>query len=214
MTPKEAKHMDNSKPNGDPPQICDCGDTYGHADRPDCHNNYVLVVADYPGTTLYLSKAGDTGVYAWHPDPTKAAILSAQDARPLVGYHRSQGTRIRTVSIYQDTEDEPHPLTLNEYQQFTEASDLGNDIGYEEMTVCCALGLAGEAGKVADIVKKWRYHNKFLEKEALAEEMGYVLWYLASLARSQGFSLQAVAKYNIEKLKRRYPNGFKPEENK
>lgn len=70
------------------------------------------------------------------------------------------------------------------------------------------LGLCGEAGEVADLVKKDAWHGKPLSDDVLAEELGDVLWYLADIARARGLSLTAIAEGNIAKLARRYPRGF------
>lgn len=74
-----------------------------------------------------------------------------------------------------------------------------------------ALGLTGEAGEVADYVKKVLYHSHELSKEKLAEELGDVLWYLAYLANVIGYDLEEIAEINIEKLRKRYPDGWDPQ---
>ena len=72
-----------------------------------------------------------------------------------------------------------------------------------------ALGLAGEAGEVADKVKKiyrdGRDDSRF--KGEIAKEIGDVLWYCAALADDLGFDLQQVAEMNIYKLKSRKAAG-------
>jgi NTP pyrophosphatase (non-canonical NTP hydrolase) len=100
------------------------------------------------------------------------------------------------------------PLSLNEYQVAALRTDDGKTISVDEMTVCCALGLTGEAGEVADMIKKWAYHGKTLDGEKLRLELGDVLWYLAVLAARRGMSLEDVAQANLDKLRRRYPEGF------
>ena len=67
-----------------------------------------------------------------------------------------------------------------------------------------ALGLTGEAGELADKIKKV-YRDKggvFKqdEREAIAKELGDVLWYLTRLGATLGFSLEQIAAMNIEKL--------------
>lgn len=76
---------------------------------------------------------------------------------------------------------------------------------------CMALGIAGEAGEVADYVKKVVGHRHPLDREKMAKELGDVLWYLAVLAERFGYSLDQVAQMNVDKLRRRYPDGFSPE---
>ena len=74
-----------------------------------------------------------------------------------------------------------------------------------------ALGMAGEAGEVADKVKKVIRDNnsQFTEekKREIAKEIGDVLWYCAVLAHDIGFSLEEVGRMNIEKLKSRQERG-------
>lgn len=74
-----------------------------------------------------------------------------------------------------------------------------------------ALGVAGEAGEVADLVKKHVGHGHALDRDKLAKELGDVLWYVAALAHDIGIDLSTVAALNIEKLRRRYPDGFSTE---
>ena len=74
-----------------------------------------------------------------------------------------------------------------------------------------ALGLSGEGGEVADIVKKFLYQGHDLEKDKLKDEAGDVLWYLALLADALGLTLEQIAERNIEKLEKRYPVAFAAE---
>lgn len=74
-----------------------------------------------------------------------------------------------------------------------------------------ALGMAGEAGEVADKVKKVIRddNSQFTEekKKEIAKEIGDVLWYCAVLAHDIGFSLEEVGRMNIEKLKSKQERG-------
>jgi NTP pyrophosphatase (non-canonical NTP hydrolase) len=70
------------------------------------------------------------------------------------------------------------------------------------------LGLCGEAGEVADLLKKAMWHGRELTDAELTKELGDVLWYLADLATARGLNLADIAHTNLEKLKRRYPDGF------
>lgn len=73
------------------------------------------------------------------------------------------------------------------------------------------LGLAGEVGEVAEHIKKYLGHGKELDVLELKEELGDVLWYLAILSDMFGLNLGAIAQFNVDKLKARYPNGFTAE---
>ena len=74
-----------------------------------------------------------------------------------------------------------------------------------------ALGLTGEAGEIAEKMKKHLYHDHPLDHDALVKELGDVLWYLAVLSHEVGVELDEVAVTNITKLRLRYPDGFSPE---
>ena len=63
-----------------------------------------------------------------------------------------------------------------------------------------ALGLCGEAGEVAEKIKKFiRGDTTFVESDLLYE-LGDVLWYLSNLAFECGYTLQEVAEVNLNKL--------------
>ncbi len=74
-----------------------------------------------------------------------------------------------------------------------------------------ALGVAGEAGEVADLIKKHVGHGHQLDKDKLVKELGDVLYYVATLADAVGVPLSEVAAKNIAKLRVRYPDGFSTE---
>lgn len=71
-----------------------------------------------------------------------------------------------------------------------------------------ALGLAGEAGEVADEVKKCLYQGREWDAEKIIEELGDVMWYVALMADLIDAPLDFVMEYNIDKLRKRYPDGF------
>ena len=98
-------------------------------------------------------------------------------------------------------------MEINEYQK----GALETAIYPEKYRVIYpALGLAGEAGEVADKVKKIMRGDSELDpgrKLDIAMEIGDVLWYCATLAHDLGFSLEEVAKMNYAKLKSRQERG-------
>ena len=70
------------------------------------------------------------------------------------------------------------------------------------------LGLCGEAGECADLVKKAKFQGHKLDKEHLAKELGDVAWYLATTAHSIGYTMDTILEMNVQKRKERYPDGF------
>ncbi|HET8707606.1 MAG TPA: nucleoside triphosphate pyrophosphohydrolase family protein [Pseudomonadales bacterium] len=74
-----------------------------------------------------------------------------------------------------------------------------------------ALGIAGEAGEVVDVVKKHTYQGHELDVPKLVDEMGDILWHLCEMCDAIGVPFSAVASRNVAKLQERYPDGFDPE---
>ena len=100
-------------------------------------------------------------------------------------------------------------MTLDDYQRLA-ARTMGPRTP-EQQLANVALGLAGEAGEVADTLKKHLFHARPLDREAVVKELGDCLWYVAAMATAIGASLDEVGATNIEKLRRRYPEGFSEE---
>ena len=99
------------------------------------------------------------------------------------------------------------------YRYQNEAMDLGGELAHrhaDERLMIAALGLAGEAGEVADLIKKRFEQDRPFQRSDLVKELGDCLWYLVRVATLQGITLQEIADANIAKLKARYPDGFVP----
>lgn len=99
-------------------------------------------------------------------------------------------------------------MTLNEFQETIERTAPLDNGKTERRLVIFGLGVAGEAGEVADLIKKHIGHGHPFDKAKLTRELGDVLWYVGAIARTVGVTLEEVAIANIEKLRARYPNGF------
>jgi NTP pyrophosphatase (non-canonical NTP hydrolase) len=100
---------------------------------------------------------------------------------------------------------------LNGYQR--EAMRVGGELAHRtepERLMIAALGLAGEAGEVADLYKKRFEQDRAPTRDALLKELGDCMWYLARVCHLEGITLQEVANANLEKLRKRYPEGFVP----
>jgi NTP pyrophosphatase (non-canonical NTP hydrolase) len=72
------------------------------------------------------------------------------------------------------------------------------------------LGVAGESGEVADIIKKFVGHDVPIDMDHMKSELGDVDWYLNELCRYFGWTLEEVQEANRAKLRERYPDGFVP----
>lgn len=101
-------------------------------------------------------------------------------------------------------------MNLDEYQQLA-ARTLGRNRTHEQLLANAALGLTGEAGETAEIIKKHLFHDTPLDQDALIKELGDCLWYIGAFATVLGVSLDDVAQRNIDKLRKRYPDGFDSE---
>ncbi|PGU05260.1 hypothetical protein COD21_25395 [Bacillus cereus] len=97
---------------------------------------------------------------------------------------------------------------------------MRNDFGFRVSNA--ALGLTGEAGEVADLVKKAIYHGNGFQPahcpgeengnvHKMALELGDIMYYVGIMAHEMGYTLQNIAEMNIAKLAKRYPDGFSRE---
>ncbi|MGX5442879.1 nucleoside triphosphate pyrophosphohydrolase family protein [Bacillus thuringiensis] len=113
---------------------------------------------------------------------------------------------------------------ISELDQYQEAAlrtwNTNNDFGGRVLNA--ALGLTGEAGEVADVVKKAIFHGHGFdpahcpgEEEGnthkIALELGDILYYISIMSHEMGYTLEDIAQMNISKLVTRYPDGFSRE---
>ena len=80
------------------------------------------------------------------------------------------------------------------------------DIGFDLMHA--AYGLAGEAGEFADCIKKNQVYDKPLDRDNAVEELGDLLWFIALACNALDVSMADIAKANIDKLRKRYPEKY------
>ncbi len=85
------------------------------------------------------------------------------------------------------------------------------EMGQRGRLLLGALGLAGEAGEVADSLKKMLFPGHPHDTDAVRDELGDVMWYVMFLCDTLGLTLDEVLIGNVEKRRRRYPNGWDPE---
>ena len=99
-------------------------------------------------------------------------------------------------------------MEINEYQE-----EAIKTAGYGEgqKIIYPTLGLTGEAGEVAEKVKKVLRDNAGVftdeQKLEIAKEISDVLWYCATLARDIGYTLEQIAEINLQKLRSRQERG-------
>lgn len=98
-------------------------------------------------------------------------------------------------------------MIINEYQRLA-MKTLNQSLNKKEVLINSVMGLCGESGEAIDIVKKWMAHGHELDKDHLAKELGDIAWYLAEAATALDMDLEDILQANIEKLKKRYPEGF------
>lgn len=100
-------------------------------------------------------------------------------------------------------------MNFEEYQKESRKTALYPDNG--KNWIYPVLGLAGEAGEVADKMKKvMRDDGNIVSEEKRTEvkkELGDVLWYVSQIASELGLSLDEIAQGNIEKLFSRLERG-------
>lgn len=83
--------------------------------------------------------------------------------------------------------------------------DAYYDMGW---IVMATMGLSGEVGELNDMIKKWIFHKTDMDITHAKKELGDIMWYIACMAESFGWSLDEIMQLNIDKLKARYPDGF------
>ena len=102
-------------------------------------------------------------------------------------------------------------MTINQYQKEAMRTASGMNYEYHGMLMNAALGICGEGGEVADLVKKATFQGHTLDREHVAKELGNVAWYIAVGAQAIGYDLETILQMNVDKLKARYPTGFSTE---
>ena len=99
-------------------------------------------------------------------------------------------------------------MTINEYQTAALRTAQTDKLTARELLLNSALGLCGESGEVADLLKKYHFQGHDIDIEHIAKELGDIAWYLAVGAYSIGYDLEKILQINVDKLKARYPDGF------
>lgn len=115
--------------------------------------------------------------------------------------------QIFDAEIYEIRNSARKAMTVNEYQSMAMKS-LNPALSSKDVLINGVMGLCGEAGEAIDIVKKHLHQGHELDRKKLAAELGDIAWYLAETAYALEIPLEDIFRSNIDKLKRRYPEGF------
>lgn len=99
-------------------------------------------------------------------------------------------------------------MLASDYQRAALTTSGGASLSPEMRLAVAALGLTGEAGEVADLLKKHLGHGHDLDRVQVQKEIGDVCWYIAELCNCLSLRLDVVLANNLAKLQRRYPQGF------
>jgi len=116
----------------------------------------------------------------------------------------------KTFEVTKEHLEEAQKVVNEIYQDFQNYQDFVKSMKvYPEKhaIVYPTMGLMGEAGEVAEKVKKWLRGDRELDRLELLKEAGDVLWYLASLADDLGYTLQDLVDENVKKLSSRKERG-------
>ena len=100
-------------------------------------------------------------------------------------------------------------MTVSEYQALS-GRTINRELSTVELTHHALHGLSAEVGEIHSLYQK-RYQGHDFKADELKKEIGDLAWFLAELCTANGWSMEDVCRMNIEKLKRRYPEGFDPE---
>lgn len=98
-------------------------------------------------------------------------------------------------------------MTGNEYQKLADRTRSVPDDQKEDMLRHAVFGLSSESGEVSGILQKIYQGHEF-EKEHFKKELGDCMWMIAEACTALEITMDDVMETNIEKLKKRFPDGF------
>lgn len=97
------------------------------------------------------------------------------------------------------------------YLEFLEERRNKN-LGEKLEIVNYSMGLIGEASEISELIKKWYFQGHTLDRGKLAEELGDTFFYFMALLKIFEINLDEIMENNMDKLTKRYPNGFNKED--
>lgn len=99
-------------------------------------------------------------------------------------------------------------MTLNEYQELSKRTI--STLTKEQAESHALHGMVSEIGELHSVYQKI-YQGHEANEEHMMRELGDLMWFVCEYCTAKGWKLEQVAKANVEKLKKRYPEGFNPE---
>lgn len=180
----------------------------GDVDHPDCEDGFVSSISP-GGETVFVRffRRGDIAL---------RTIANSESCPPerLVPTpnHRRRPPGVLKSLLAQFVKGDL-AMTGNSYQLLASRTLITEDEtpvlqGRESRILWNTIGLVGEAGELANYVKKGIYHNHSIDRKEIANELGDILWYLAAIATVLDIRLETIMEQNIDKLRARYPQGF------
>lgn len=100
-------------------------------------------------------------------------------------------------------------MTLNEYQKLA-ARTVRADMGPVALTNHALHGMVSEVGELHGLHQKV-YQGHPMDEEHAKKEVGDALWFIAEYCTAHGWDLDEIGQMNIDKLKKRFPDGFSVE---
>ena len=97
-------------------------------------------------------------------------------------------------------------MDISEFQEATKRTCSLTE--QEDKLKLALIGMQDELGEIAGPLKKYLWHGHELDNKHIQDEVGDVMWYLATLCNALDISLAEALQDNIEKLYKRYPDGF------
>lgn len=152
-------------------------------------------IEEEPETVYYIEE---------EPEEEEA---SADDISSIVADSITEAVA-KILGEIQHKNAEPENMTLNEYQELA-ARTIDGVLSDDDVEYHALFGLAAEVGEIHSLYQKY-FQGHDLIRADLIEEIGDALWMLSELCTVLDVKLSDVANYNIEKLKKRYPDGFDP----
>ncbi|MFP5355927.1 MAG: nucleoside triphosphate pyrophosphohydrolase family protein [Gemmatimonadota bacterium] len=120
---------------------------------------------------------------------------------------KSAPDRRRNRAFVAPLRSAPRPVEIDVYQALARRT-LNPALDADARLLDAAAGLSEEAGELLGAVRKHLFQQRPLDRDAVTRELGDALWCLSAVATSLGISLGDVAHGNLDKLRRRFPEGF------